>query len=83
MMSKQGVIRTYDLHPDGVRLIVDWESMGIGASVFVPCVNTEAASAQAKKIFDSKGWQLQTEIRIEGNTHLNVMRLGLRIWRIL
>ncbi len=82
-MSKQGVIRTYDLHPDGVRLIVDWESMSIGASVFVPCVNTEAASAQAKKIFDDKGWQLHTEMRIEGGTHLNVMRLGLRIWRIL
>ena len=82
-MSKRGIIRTYDLHPDGVRLIVDWESMVIGASVFVPCVNTEAASAQAKKIFDDKGWQLHTEMRIEGGTHLNVMRLGLRIWRIL
>ena len=77
MMMDQGIIRSYDLHPPGVRVIIDWESMVIGASILVPCIDTESASAQATKIFGAKNWGIRTEIRIENGN------LGLRIWRIV
>jgi hypothetical protein len=69
------VWKTYDLHPDGVRIQVNWDKMVIGASVFIPCINTEEAIKQSIKIFADRGWTLDHRVRIEGGN------LGLRIWR--
>ena len=38
---KQGVLKVDDLNPDGVRIVVKWDDMVVGASVFIPCVKTE------------------------------------------
>ena len=38
-----------DLSPDGVRIIVNWDKMVIGASFFVPCLNTHKAKEQVTK----------------------------------
>ena len=40
---EQGVLKISDLNPDGVRIIVAWDELVIGASVFIPCINTEEA----------------------------------------
>ena len=45
-----------DLHPDGVRIIVNWSGMHVGASLFVPCINTQKAKDQVVKLFKRKEW---------------------------
>jgi hypothetical protein len=76
-MNRKRILRTYDLCPDGVRIEVNWDAFVVGASLFVPCINTEEAKKQSVKIFADKGWQLEHCIRIENGY------LGLRIWRTL
>ena len=73
-MTKR-VWKTYDLHPDGVLIEVNWDKMVVGASVFVPCINTEEAIKQSEAIFREKTWQCEHRVRIEDG------KLGLRIWR--
>jgi hypothetical protein len=54
---------------------VNWEEMDVSASIFVPCINTDACKKQAKEVFDMFGWNMVSQVRIEN------YRLGLRIWR--
>jgi|TARA_R110000751_G_scaffold141787_5_gene245268 hypothetical protein len=71
----QGILRTYDLNPDGVRVVVSWEKMVVNASIFIPCVNTEEALSQVQQITAGKGWGVEAKILIEDE------KLGLRVWR--
>lgn len=71
------VLREYDLNPDGVRIIVDWDTMSIGTSIFIPCVNTQEAKKQLNAFFQQQSWEHIMKIRIESG------KLGVRIWRIL
>ena len=77
MKIRQGVLRTYDLAPDGVRVVIDWGSMVVGASVFVPCINTQGAVKELKRITGEKGWGVAAKVLIENG------KLGVRIWRTL
>ena len=74
---KNPVLRTYDLAPDGLRIVVAWERMAIDTSIFVPCVNTKEALRQAKRITRDKGWETV------GRTGIEDGKLGVRIWRVL
>ena len=69
------VRRLRDLAPDGLNVLVNWEEMDVSASIFVPCINTDACKKQAKEVFDMFGWNMVSQVRIEN------YRLGLRIWR--
>lgn len=71
----KAIPKTNDLHPDGIRIIIAWDSMGVGASAFVPCINTEEAKKQITKITKKKGWDMQIQTRIEDG------RFGVRMWR--
>ena len=62
---KKGVLRTYDLSPDGVQIIINWGCMVVGSSIFVPCINTPEAIRQAKAITKQKGWRIETRVRVE------------------
>ena len=64
-----------DLNPDGIKVIVAWERMSVGASVFIPCVNTLQAKYQARKIAELKSWRMITRVRIEAGM------FGVRTWR--
>jgi len=72
---KRGVLRTFDLSPDGVQIIIDWGSMVVGSSIFVPCINTPQAIKQAKAITKGEGWDIETRVRVESG------KLGVRVWR--
>jgi len=72
---KQGVLKTDDLNPDGVRVIVEWDELVAGASVFIPCINTEEAMRQAAKIVVGKGYKTEAKVVVEDKI------LGIRIWR--
>lgn len=64
-----------DIAPDGVRIIVRWDNMGVGASVFVPCINARKTREQVNVIFKRKGWKYKAKTIIESG------KLGVRIWR--
>ncbi len=66
-----------DLAPDGVRIVIRWKSMHVGASLFIPCINTQKAKEQVVKLFRRKKWQVTSKIAIENG------KLGIRIWRTL
>lgn len=73
---RQAVLRIHDLSPDGVRIVIDWGSMQVSDSVFVPCVNTENANKQIARVMRDLKWKYTTRISIEN------LKLGVRIWRI-
>ena len=64
-----------DIAPDQVKIIVDWDKMVVGASVFIPCVNNVKARKQLLDIAQRKNWQIETRVRIENGM------FGVRMWR--
>ena len=70
------ILKKHNLNPDGVRIIVNWNDMVIGSSVFILSVNTQEALSQIKKVMNNKGWEYQMQIRIEDE------KLGVRVWRL-
>jgi len=73
----KNILNTQDLNPDGVHIIVNWDKMVVGASVFIPCINTEEAVKQLTRVAADKKWEIKPKIQIENNN------LGLRVWRTL
>ena len=73
----QKPMKTDDLNPDKIKVIVDWDKMVVGASVFVPCVDTDKAKAQANKVAEIKGWTFEMRVRVENDM------FGVRIWRVV
>jgi len=68
-------LKLNDLCPDGVRVVVNWEGMVVGASIFVPCVDTREATKQIKAFFKKKDWKLEFRVHAESDL------LGVRAWR--
>ena len=71
----QKPLKTDDINPDTVKIIVQWDKMVVGASVFVPCIDTEKAKQQLEKVAELKSWQVAMRVRIENEM------FGVRIWR--
>jgi|TARA_R110000803_G_scaffold30300_1_gene68405 hypothetical protein len=71
----QNPLKVDDLNPDGVKVVVDWDHMVVGASVFLPCIDTEKTKQQIAKIAELKAWQVEMRVRIEDEM------FGVRIWR--
>ena len=65
MKIRQGVLKIHDLCPDGVRIIVNWEHMVTSSSVFIQCINTQAALHDLERIAKDKGWEIEAHTRIE------------------
>tara|TARA_R100000935_G_C2837829_1_gene169167 strand:+ start:1623 stop:1853 length:231 start_codon:yes stop_codon:yes gene_type:complete len=74
-VTDQKVLKVDDLNPDGLRVTVNWENMGEGSSIFIPCVNTEKGKEQLNKVAKLKEWEFDTQTCIENG------KLGLRAWR--
>ena len=70
------ILKKNDLNPDGVRIIVNWDDMVAGSSVFILSVNTQEALSQIKGVMNDKGWKYQMQIRVEDE------KLGVRVWRL-
>ena len=71
----QKPLRIDDLAPDGVKIIVDWDAMVVGASIFIPCVNTAKAKKQFLDIAQRKNWNVEVRVRVENEM------FGVRMWR--
>lgn len=63
------------INPDGVEIRIAWDEMRVTSSVFIPCVNTEEARAQAARHMLARGWKFHAQPLVENN------KWGLRIWR--
>jgi hypothetical protein len=77
MRIRQGILRTDDLNPDGVRIIVNWDDMVTSSSVFILCINVTLAVEQVNDVAKRRNWQIKTQIRVENE------KLGVRVWRIV
>ena len=71
-----GVLNLDQLAPDGLLIIVDWDKLRPGSSVFIPCINTTAAKSQVKGVFARRGWTMRYAIRPEKGIW------GIRFWRV-
>lgn len=69
------VLQIDNLDPDGAQIVVLWDTMRVGDSVFIPCVNTTAAVKQVRGVFERRQWEFESRVRIENNIW------GIRIWR--
>ena len=76
-MKSTRILRTADLSPDGVRIRVHWDDMGVDSSIFIPCVNTRLATEQVNKLFLAWGWEYCADVRVEKG------KMGLRVWRTM
>ena len=70
------ILKKYDLNPDGVRIVVNWDNMVIGSSVFILSINVQEALSQIRDVMNDKGWEYQMQIRVEDE------KLGVRVWRL-
>ena len=77
MRIRQGILRTDDLNPDGVRIIVNWDDMVTSSSVFILCINVTLAVKQVNDVAKRRNWQIKTQVRVENE------KLGVRVWRIV
>ena len=71
----QKPLKIDDLTPDQVKIVVDWDSVVVGASVFIPCVNHVKARKQLLGIAQRKNWDVEIRLRIENGM------FGVRMWR--
>ena len=69
------VMKVDDIAPDSVRIVIDWDAFTVGASMFIPCVDTSKAKEQVKKIALRKNYEILDKICVENNM------LGIRFWR--
>ena len=74
---EQGVLRVHDINPDGIRVVINWDALVVGASMFIPCINTNQATQQLTTITDKKGWKTTTKVTVESG------KLGVRMWRTM
>ena len=76
-LTTMKILKIYDIAPDGVAIEIDWDKMGAGTSLFVPCIDTEKAIKQVKHICKAKKWRCEHRICVED------AKLGVRFWRTL
>ena len=77
MIRQKAIDPSSIIAPDKAPIHIAWERFTVGASVFVPCINTTKAIKQIKEITDPSDMQIRYSIRSEGG------KWGVRIWRIL
>jgi hypothetical protein len=65
-----------DISPDGVRIVVDWDKFKPGASVFIPCINTNKAIEHLTKATRITKKDIAQRVRVENGKY------GVRVWRL-
>ena len=54
---------------------IHWDSLKIGGSFFIPCINVTKAESQVKAAALKKNMKVFTKITVENGMY------GLRVWR--
>lgn len=61
---------------EGVIYDIDWAAFPKGHSVFIPCLDLQAA----KEYVYQEAQRLEVAVFVRGETHMSVK--GLRLWRL-
>ena len=64
------------INPDGADIVLMWHLLDVGASFFVPCINTTKAKRQIRRQAYVRHYGIEIRCRIENGLH------GLRVWRV-
>ena len=64
-----------DIDPDGLRIVIPWETLQVGDSFFVLCIRKDFCERQVNEIAKRLGVTLTARHRVEPQG------LGLRFWR--
>jgi hypothetical protein len=67
--------RDDDLYSDGLRFVVDWDTLQVGGSFFFPCLNSTRALKSVGRVFEQRDWKYRFVVGVENHI------LGVRIWR--
>ena len=65
------------INPDGIQIYIKLDKFTVGASAFVPCINTEKARSQLTRESKKLGVKIRTKACIENK------KWGIRVWRIV
>jgi hypothetical protein len=60
----------------GLTLRINWSKFIVGASIFIPCLDTEAALASIVPTLRRLRYRIKHQVAIDKGIY------GLRIWRI-
>ena len=60
----------------GLSFRVNWAKFKVGASFFIPCLDTEAALARVIEVTGRLNYKIRHRVLVEHGIY------GLRIWRI-
>ncbi len=77
MRKKYLTLKTDNLNPDGLEFVIDWNSLSVGASVFIPAINTTHLIKEMHQIAKDKNIKLEERVLIDGG------KWGVRFWRIM
>ena len=77
MTIRRKVVTLDDLIPDGVRIVVDWDNLCPGGSIFIPCKDVTRGKREILAIAARKNIPLVVRTRIHDGF------LGLRVWRTM
>jgi len=60
----------------GLNFDINWSKFIVGASFFIPCLDTDGAAMQVKRTAKRLRYKIKTQVVVEKGIQ------GLRIWRI-
>jgi len=75
--NKFNPIHSDSVMPDGLEIVIDWDSFPVNASVFIPSLNTTQLRKEMNQIAANKNIRLVGKELIEGG------KWGMRFWRML
>ena len=60
----------------GLNFDINWSKFVVGASFFIPCLDTDGATIQVKRTIKRLRYKIKIQVVVEKGIQ------GLRIWRI-
>jgi hypothetical protein len=60
----------------GLSFRINWAKFAVGASFFIPCLDTEVALAEITTVTKRLGYKIKTQVSVDEGIY------GLRVWRI-
>jgi hypothetical protein len=80
MYSRQGYpqgLHRDAVTPDGIPVVVEWDRLGVGTSVFIPAVNLAKLAAQVRDIAGRR------KMIVKGFPRIEAGKYGMRFWRMV
>lgn len=60
----------------GLSFRVNWAKFKVGASIFIPCLDTDAALAEVIKVTKRLHYKVRHRVAVDEGIY------GLRVWRV-